>query len=614
MDRGHPLAGSTLNRIILKTNPGEDLKAEKLIRQLNRLTIKSKLISEEKKGEFSNRFQSQSLRRKKLYEKLRPKLDPSVREAIERIKEKQKSKSKLSPKKVKPNRQNVVRKAKQTPSVDGSINTQYERQSVTSLDWTSDTGLDLSRRSSLKSSLLGIGVSRGGSPGPCFTENPLSSLTTRRDSRDRNKPEVVVTDVIKTGQTPDTSPREKVEKITAFMNLLPAPTSARFVGKMHKLKSDIDKKREEEKGSSRRSSVAPTTETIEEARETESTQNSPRATQVAPASFPAASIVKLSMGKFSKKLKQEMTNEIIKTNKTPNTILPCSNNQSSPRSRESATPATSRKTSPSSVRKTSPMTLKKSPRRPGLHVQAFKSKGLHTNKKPQLESPKPVVTISGGYKKLKPRLFFVEKPGLTDDEVLNNIGREVISRTEYAESKTFKRESSTLDRKDNHENKNKLRVPPPIFHVGNIRGRLSNENAKRKRNGNNPKNNHISQDHLQNTKFLGKMVFSKDKHGLLTGNTDNNDEMDNPIFVALDQLKMRAQQSEEANKHRVTPTSQRSIINYGQEGKGRDLGEGDVVKVLESELSTVRQVSAAGWNNHNQVQGNKKLKSIFIPY
>ena len=72
--------------------------------------------------------------------------------------------------------------------------------------------------------------------------------------------------------------------MTAYMNLLPAPTSARFVGKMHKLKTEIDKKKEEVG----KSSIAPTTETIAETKETESVSNTPRGS---PSEFPTASRV-----------------------------------------------------------------------------------------------------------------------------------------------------------------------------------------------------------------------------------------------------------------------------------------------------------------------------------
>ena len=45
------------------------------------------------------------------------------------------------------------------------------------------------------------------------------------------------------------------------------------------------------------------------------------------------------------------------------------------------------------------------------------------------------------------------------------------------------------------------------------------------------------------TQYLGKMTHLKDKHGLYTGQSDNvqdiKDVQDNPIFLALDKLKVR---------------------------------------------------------------------------
>jgi hypothetical protein len=47
-----------------------------------------------------------------------------------------------------------------------------EQQSLNSFDMTSETGLDLDRRSSLKSSNLDIGLSKNESPEPIYTVNP----------------------------------------------------------------------------------------------------------------------------------------------------------------------------------------------------------------------------------------------------------------------------------------------------------------------------------------------------------------------------------------------------------------------------------------------------------
>ena len=162
VSKNDPLAGSTLPRTILEINPGEDRKAERLIKNLSKLTLKTNRTSEQRRIEFVNTFETRRQHRQKLYERLRPKMDSSVREAIDRIKEERKRNEFRTPKKKTIEKKKIIQKNK------GSTkdNTQFEQQSVSSLDWTSETGLDLSRRSSLKSSILGIGLSRGGSPGP----------------------------------------------------------------------------------------------------------------------------------------------------------------------------------------------------------------------------------------------------------------------------------------------------------------------------------------------------------------------------------------------------------------------------------------------------------------
>ena len=90
VNKNDPLAGSTLHRTILEINPGEDRKAERLIRNLSKLTLKTNRTSEQRRIEFVDTFEKRRQNRQKLYERLRPKLDSSVREAIDRIKEEQK--------------------------------------------------------------------------------------------------------------------------------------------------------------------------------------------------------------------------------------------------------------------------------------------------------------------------------------------------------------------------------------------------------------------------------------------------------------------------------------------------------------------------------------------
>ena len=119
---------------------------------------------------------------------------------------------------------------------------------------------DLSRRSSLHSSILPLEVTRGDTP-ECagFTENPLGGIDGGEE-----KPEVVVTKVKSKDEGSD-------GKLANYLNLIPAPTPTRFVGKMAKVKEDKKKKEGKSKPSSRRSSIFPSTETIQEVAEAAST-------------------------------------------------------------------------------------------------------------------------------------------------------------------------------------------------------------------------------------------------------------------------------------------------------------------------------------------------------
>ena len=90
IDRNNPLGGSMLNRAILQVNPGVDRRAECLIRNLSKLSLKTSRASECRRREFVETFEMRRNYPEKLYERLRPELDPSVTVAIDRIKEGQK--------------------------------------------------------------------------------------------------------------------------------------------------------------------------------------------------------------------------------------------------------------------------------------------------------------------------------------------------------------------------------------------------------------------------------------------------------------------------------------------------------------------------------------------
>ena len=176
IDRNNPLAGSSLKRTILELIPGVDRKADRLISNLSKLTLKTSRVSECRRREFVSTFEKRRSYREKLYERLRPKLDPSVRVAIDRMKEGQTINGSEKRRKTKLKRQKISKTTRGKTCAIDSSDAQGEQQSLNSLDWTSETGLDFSRRSSLKSSIFDIGLSRSGSPGPIHTEDPLSSI------------------------------------------------------------------------------------------------------------------------------------------------------------------------------------------------------------------------------------------------------------------------------------------------------------------------------------------------------------------------------------------------------------------------------------------------------
>ena len=130
------------------------------------------------------------------------------------------------------------------------------------------------------------------------------------------------------------------------------------------------------------------------------------------------------------------------------------------------------------------------------------------------------------------------------------------------------------------------------------------------------------------TQFMGKMTYLKDKHGLYSGQPnqlidDNVQDIkyvqDNPIFLALDKVKVRQQLSVDSGPRsrgvsRASPGSQKSNMTFRQNEKEKTIGQKDVVRVLRDGLSPVRTASIQEWNNPKQVRGDSKRKPIFIPF
>ena len=204
--------------------------------------------------------------------------------------------------------------------------------------------------------------------------------------------------------------------------------------------------------------------------------------------------------------------------------------------------------------------MEKSPRRTGLH--AFKSKGTTSKKKKQPEAPSQFDSGFGLNRELKPRIFFLERNKPTDEEVLNNIGK-FRPNPDYTASDTKDRQKR-LEKDDDDG----TGIPRPIFFIGKLRNRLSDSLKK-------------GSQSMGTTQYLGKMTYLKDKHGLYTGQPDQliddnlqdkKDKQDNPIFLALDKVKVRQQLSLDSGPRsrgvsRASPESQKSSNTFRQSEK-----------------------------------------------
>ena len=606
-----PLANSNLSRTILQTNPGVERKTANQLSNLTKLNKKRNKTCEYRKKVFTNTFETRRTRRKELYDRLRPKLDPAARLSIDRFKEEHRRKEWAKLKKLETERQSE-KHSKIGRGKKVHDNKDQHQNSV--LDQTSDSAQDLSRRSSLR-----FRVSRSSSPGPTFTENPLASIT-RRDSNDVKRPEVVVTKVLKTEKTPTPSPRESEEKITAFMNLIPAPTPTRFIGKMHKWKADREKKETEgniSKPSSRRSSISPSTETIIEARETESALNIPKSST---SGFTTAlrTVAKVKMGDLARKLKKDTREDSLKTSSTSGSSSANTQKQKEPGS-------------PSSSRKPLPFPTKKEIKKTGGN--ALKMKGLISARKKQQETPSPVESGENTNRELKHRIFFLERNELTDDEVYENIGLEVVPKSLNPGFDEIVQVASMMNKlvieKGTEKEKKETVLSDggsnSLLYVGRLRSRI-NETIKEI-----PKEGELKTESVKrmlgNTKFLGRMTFMKDKHGLYPGSPDKgNDDIDelnatkdNPIHLALDKVKLKPQTSFDSSGHSrvVSRASHGSHKSNGGSADGENdkkIVDEEVVDVLQEGLALVRPLDIPEWNMHKHVRGDRELKPIFIPF
>lgn len=608
--KADPLANSKLTETILKINPGVDKQAKVQSAKLEKLIKKSARTSDFHRKSVKNDFDSRMEYRKKLYDKMRPKLDDATRARIDKIKEKERKKEAEKLKKEEAERllrrQSGVRKVEDHSSrwqtEHGAPGHGGHGPGPPTLDWSSDTGPDFSRRSSLKSSIFDLGLARGESPGPLFTENPLGSVIVRRDSSDTKYPEVYLT---KAGKDPTPSPRDAQEKLMSFMNLLPAPTPTRFVGKMHKKmieerkKSEINLLNNKSKPSSRRSSISPSTETIQELKESQSPAPSLRKDSIRKQSITKAAKAISKVGDIARKIKRE--------------------NSKSDESNSANTPP-AKKTTPKTTPKSTPGVSPMSSARASPLMKAKRGGKQKSADKDKAEA-KEDTELENESKELKHRIFFVEKKELTDEEVLNELGREAwVPEKNRTNLQGLMKATTIAKRLAKEKKESRAERDTSIIYSGSLRNKLSKDSEKDK-----------GKVLTGTAKFLGKMIHRKDKHGLIVeppvdGESDGKDE--NPIIVALDKLNIKlngrdskSSRSMSSLSHKNDPVvvtdaapTQPETSTAGVKASGDSTDGPDVLAVLKGGLCQVTQETIFNWNTNNNDKTDVVLKPIFIPF
>ena len=379
-----PLAASKLAQTILKTNPGIDRVTDEKLVAANKLYMKKLKMSEHHRKLFINKLENRRKKRRVLYNKLKPKLDPSTRSVIEMYKVECKKTKGAIPSHQK--RQKSMHQRKNLVSQPSIEFGKMEDNLVTSYEETETQ--DLSRRSSLRSSILE--VTRSASPEDSECEDKHITSLNGADE----KPEVVVTKVQKSKE----NCKADEGKIDAFMHLIPAPTPTRFVGKMSKVREN--KKKMDTLPLSRKSSILPVNDTIEEVLEvveTKSTENSADA-QPSESKSSARLGAKKILGSLVTNVRKASISTSIDSSKS--------------------TPANS-VTGVSSVLSKKTSEKDKDKKKSGSGLSKFKT-GFFGKGKKKVE--KDTVVTTG--KEMKQRLFFREKKDLTDDEILQAIGED----------------------------------------------------------------------------------------------------------------------------------------------------------------------------------------------
>lgn len=200
--------------------------------------------------------------------------------------------------------------------------------------------------------------------------------------------------------------------------------------------------------------------------------------------------------------------------------------------------------------------------------------------------------------------------------------------------------------------------PGSVLYVGSLKARLSKTDTDISKDIKDISKNPA----MSTTVFLGKMISRKDKQGLIRGGSNNSDEevesyKDNPVFLALEKVKMRQQTSLDSDSRAASRTSHirqqleiyctyilvvmallailgidiknvhKFLISLpsvksnnnldlmvGDEGKDPGMLLEESVGSLNAGLLKVKTGNIREWNIHKHVKGDRELKPILIPF
>ena len=260
-------------------------------------------------------------------------------------------------------------------------------------------------------------------------------------------------------------------------------------------------------------------------------------------------------------------------------------------------------------------------------IAAFKTKaGMFGSKKIKAkeikEPPQPVK------KEMKPRLFFLQRKELTDVEVIANIGKDEKSKEVIHEFDKLVHTAAMVKKvyREKYEDKSKDKaepsgLPASILYIGSLKARLV---AKAEEGLNDDKEKTEARKAIRpNIKYLGKMKMKKDNCGLYTGSTEEginadnaNDIKDNPVFLALDSMKLKHQVSTESGdspigSHASKTGQLNNMVELDEEIK---MGEDKVIDALHDGMKPVRPAAIELWNVDKDVRRGRELRPIFIPF